>query len=122
MSCLINCRREMSSLCTGTPNLSAVCEAQTPAESVPDMSITPPAVDLKTSTKLCNHPDCRIKLSLLDKGIPCQCTHLFCGKHRFADRTHGEYSHKCPVDYKSRSEEHLKKTVVDVKGEKLTRI
>lgn len=112
----------MSSLYSGTtPTLTAVSAVQT-TESITELDMSSPIIDLKTNSKICNHPECRVKLSILDKGIPCQCTHLFCSKHRFADRLHSDSSHKCPFDYKTSAKELLKKVNEGVKADKLTRI
>lgn len=43
----------------------------------------------------CQHPECKHRLSLSDKSVPCKCRGVFCPTHRFYAM------HDCTHDYRS---------------------
>jgi predicted nucleic acid binding AN1-type Zn finger protein len=61
----------------------------------------------------CQHPQCRVKLTLT--SIRCKCEKYFCSKHRY------ETEHGCDFDYKAEGkkqlERYLSSPVIAVKVE-----
>lgn len=103
-----------------TPYLSAAASAAVATAELSTLEkLTPPASELKTHAKICNHPDCKAKLKLLDTSMPCRCGHVFCNEHRFADSVMTGSSHKCSFDYKTVGTKILEKANARVVAEKV---
>jgi AN1-type zinc finger protein 5/6 len=58
--------------------------------------------------------ECKKKVGLL--GIKCRCNYIYCSKHRYSDQ------HNCQFDFKAREKDLLKQRLVQVAGEKITKI
>ena len=65
----------------------------------------------------CQHPCCKKKITLImQEANRCQCKSVFCSKHRLPEL------HNCTFDHKKSGKEALKKTLVEVKAEKVIAI
>lgn len=85
-----------------TPYLSARASGAVTATELSTLEkLTPCASELKKDEKRCNHPECKAKLGIIDRSMPCRCGHIFCNEHRFADSAMTASSHRCPFDYKT---------------------
>ena len=67
-----------------------------------------------SSTKRCNHPDCRKKIKLTD--TKCRCELLFCPIHRLP-----EY-HNCNINYKTEGKKILENKLIKVDHQKIIKI
>jgi predicted nucleic acid binding AN1-type Zn finger protein len=64
----------------------------------------------------CKCKSCKVKLTLVDKAMPCKCKKCFCPKHRLPD------SHQCTFDHKAAKLQALKMQLKDANFSKVTAI
>ena len=84
----------------GIPNLSNG-DSNT---KLPDITSKPVKEKKKSGKKICNHPECKKKLSLVDTTMGgCKCEQFFCSLHRDPE------SHQCSYDWHNTKKNELAK-------------